>query len=93
MHIEWDDGKRRRNLLRHGLDFAVIERFEWQSAILRPSYSSEHGHRRFLAIGVLDADLVVAVFSGLGAEALSLISLRQASRAERREYAEAQENS
>ncbi|MBN9308458.1 MAG: BrnT family toxin [Devosia sp.] len=91
--MEWDDEKRQRNLQRHGWDFVAIKRFEWRSAVLRPSYSSEHGHRRFPAIGVLDADLVAAVFSGLGAEALSLTSLRRASRAERREYAEAQEGS
>ena len=90
MKITWDETKRLRNVETHGMDFESVRGFEWDSAILRPAHSSSQGGRRFKAIGFLEDDLVTAVFSGLGSEALSLISLRRASRSERREYAEAQ---
>jgi len=89
MKCHWDENKRLQNLVLHQFDFARIERFEWSTAILRPTYPSEHGNRRFKAIGFLEDNLVAGVFSGLGKEALSLISLRPASRLERRQYAEA----
>jgi uncharacterized DUF497 family protein len=93
MEYLWDETKRQSNLQIHQVDFADIRRFDWTQAILRPTYSGEHGSRRFKAIGFLDDNLVAAVFSGLGREAVSLISLRSASRSERREYAEAQARS
>ena len=90
MKITWDEPKRLRNLETHAMDFESIHGFEWASAILRPTHSGAQGGRRFKAIGFLEDDLITAVFSGLGSEAVSLISLRRASRAERLEYAEAQ---
>jgi len=90
MEYVWDETKRQTNLRVHRLDFETIRRFEWRTAIFRPTYSSEYGNRRFMAIGFLDDQLVAGVFSGLGREAVSLISLRHASRSERREYANAQ---
>lgn len=89
MEYSWDEEKRQSNLRLHELDFENIHRFEWATAIFRPTYSGEHGNRRFKAIGLLDDTLVAGVFSGLGREAVSLISLRHASRSERREYADA----
>lgn len=93
MEYVWDEAKRQSNLHIHQLDFADIRRFDWTHAVLRPTYPSAQGSRRFKAIGFLDGDLVAAVFSGLGREAVSLISLRSASRSERREYAESQNRS
>jgi uncharacterized DUF497 family protein len=86
MNCTWDENKQQTNLAQHGLDFSIIGRFDWPSAILRPTYSSQFGTRRFKAIGFLDDDLVVGIFSPLGSEAVALISLRPASRKERREY-------
>ena len=32
---EWDEVKRITNLAKHGVDFATMEAFEWESAIQR----------------------------------------------------------
>ena len=84
MRIVWDEAKRRTNLATHGLDFAdASDRFAWRTALILPSYEGRHGHARFVATGELDGRLVTLVFTPLGQEAVSFISLRPASRKER----------
>lgn len=80
MQIVWDEPKRQRNLAKHGLDFAVLDLEFFLSAKLVPAKEG-----RALAIGELHGEIVVAVvFARLGSEALSVISMRPASRRERR---------
>ncbi|GJE18255.1 BrnT family toxin [Methylobacterium marchantiae] len=88
--ITWDESKRSTNLVKHGLDFAEFETaFDFSTAIELPAEPSATGRARFRLVGVFDGRLVVvAILSPLGTEALSLISLRPASRAERRLYAQ-----
>jgi uncharacterized protein len=87
MHVVWDESKREINLAKHGLDFAdARDRLLFEDSVIVPSYPGPDGRPRFVAIGELDGLLVAAVIAPLGTEALSLISLRPASRAERRIY-------
>jgi uncharacterized DUF497 family protein len=88
MKIVWDEPKWRRNLETHGFDFADVARFDWEDAIVKPSHASATGRARFAATGFLGADLVTVVFSPLGSEAISIVSIRRASRSERRAYEE-----
>jgi uncharacterized protein len=79
MEIIWDEPKRQQNIAKHGLDFAslAVEFFEASTV-----YPGKAG--RLVAIGELDGRIVVAVvFRPLGSEALSVISMRPASRKER----------
>ena len=90
----WDEAKRAANLLPepegHGLDFLdARERFEWATAIIVPTHPGRDGRPRLVAIGWLDDHLRTLVFSLLGTEAVSAISLRPASRKERKLYDEA----
>ena len=89
MLVVWDEKKRVANLDKHGLDFAefasafAFEHFGAVSA--KPGVD---GRRRFLFVGRWRGeDIVAAVVAPLGSEALSLISLRPASRKERETYA------
>ena len=78
--ILWDETKRISNLTRHGLDFADLTPEFFESAILFPSYEG-----RFVAVGEFRGETIVAVvFARMGSEALSIISMRLASRKERR---------
>lgn len=90
----WDESKRAQNLLPepdgHGMDFAdARDRFEWESAVILPTHASRTGSARLKAIGFLDDILVALVFAPLGTEAIASISLRPASRKERKIYDEA----
>ena len=87
MLMFWDEPKRKTNIEDHGLDFSdARDRFEWDTALVGNTYPGKDGRARFLAIGYLDDDLVALIFSQLGTEALSAISLRPASKKERRRY-------
>lgn len=88
----WDEPKREKNRqpppAGHGLDFAdARDRFVWETALITPSHPGRHGDARFTAVGLLDGRLVTLVFSVLGTEAISAISLRTASNRERKAYA------
>jgi uncharacterized protein len=81
-----DPHKRATNLEKHGLDLADVEdAFEWDTALIGPARPSR-GRARFVAVGFLAGDLVTLIFSPLGSEAIAPISLRPASRKERRRY-------
>jgi uncharacterized DUF497 family protein len=87
MKIVWDASKRLRNLEIHRIDFAdARERFAFEDAAIAPTRPGTDGRTRFIAIGPLDGRIVTIVFSSLGTEALSLISVRRASRKERKAY-------
>jgi uncharacterized DUF497 family protein len=77
--IVWDEPKRQANIVKHGLDFADIGPEFFDEAILQPSHSD-----RFLAFGRHNGTLMIAVvFRPLGAEALSVVSMRPANVRER----------
>lgn len=78
MEIVWDEPKRLANLDKHGLDFADLDLPFFEEAVIVPSREG-----RFVAIGDLDGATTV-IFVTLGAEALSIISMRPASARERR---------
>lgn len=80
MKIVYDPPKRISNLDKHGLDFADLEDGTFfETALVIPSRDG-----RFKVVGWLgDIMVVVVVFKPLGMEALSVISMRPASRKER----------
>ena len=79
MKIVWDEPKRESNLTKHGLDFAALTVEFFEASTVYPAKSD-----RFVAIGELNGQVIVAVvFRPLGSEAISIISMRPASRKER----------
>ena len=83
MKILWDEPKRLANLDKHGLDFADLDEAFFDSALVLPSHN-----KRWAGIGKSIRGVIVVVFVKLGKEAVSVISMRPASRNERRLYAE-----
>lgn len=84
--FEWDEVKRDSNLELHGLDFADAHLFEWEGAHISQTYASRTGRRRLQATGLFFGQVITIVFSPLGTEAYSIVSMRHASRKERRRY-------
>ena len=83
MPIVWDERKRRLNIVKHGIDFAFVEgAFDFAEAFYTAARDD-----RVKAIGLFDGRVVVLIFRPLGEEAISLISLRIASKKEREVYA------
>ena len=86
MMIVWDEPKRQANLLKHGLDFADLDETFFDNAVVRPTHSG-----RWRGIGMGAHGVIAVVFFALGVEAISVISMRPASRQERKFYAESKE--
>jgi uncharacterized DUF497 family protein len=82
MKILWDEPKRLANLEKHGLDFADLNETFFDTALVLPSYN-----KRWQGIGKNIRGVIVVVFVTLGIEAVSVISMRPASRYERELYA------
>ncbi|MDE2332637.1 MAG: BrnT family toxin [Bradyrhizobium sp.] len=81
MKIVWDSPKRLANIAKHGMDFATLTEDYFANALV---VSAKSG--RYRAIGK-DANRVIAVvFAVLGLEGISVISMRPASKKERRLY-------
>ena len=86
MKYEWDEEKNRTNVEKHEIDFSEVEKFEWDTAVVRQS--DRFREPRWLAIGYLVERLHVVVFTERN-DRRRIISLRKASNKERREYAQA----
>ncbi len=78
MLIFWDEPKRLANIAKHGFYFAHLDESFFLSSVVVPVR-----HNRFMAIGRMDDGTIAVVFSHLGNEGLSVISMRRADRAER----------
>jgi uncharacterized DUF497 family protein len=83
--ILWDEPKRHANLEKHGLDFADLNETFFDNALVIPPHNAG---KRWVAIGVSIRGVVVVVFARLGREGVSIVSMRRASRNERKLYAE-----
>lgn len=84
--FEWDDDKDRLNQSKHGipLRFAVIL-FD-DPHLVEKAGKTIHGELRFIAIGTLGDRVLSCVYAYAQSGRRRLISLRPASRAERRLY-------
>lgn len=82
VRIVFDPIKCRSNIEKHGFDFADLTLAFFEEARIYPAKES-----RFIAVGQWGERLLVAViFLPLGAEAISVVSMRVASRKERERY-------
>ena len=84
---EWDETKRQTNLEKHGVDFSVVEQFEWGNAVIISN--DRHGEVRFVAYGYIDNRLHVVVYTIRTNTTRRVISIRRGNLREERYYAEA----
>jgi uncharacterized DUF497 family protein len=83
MIITWDEPKRMANIAEHGMDFADLDEAFFEAAAFKRAHS-----RRLLAIGKRGSRMIAVVFATLGREGVSIISMRPASKKERKFHAE-----
>ena len=78
LKIVWDERKRLVNLSGRQMDFADLTLEFFAEAVITGAKE-----RRFKATGMFDGQLVTVIFRPMGREAISVISMRRASRKER----------
>ncbi len=75
---------------KHGVDFAAVMWFNWESAILSEDRRLNYGEQRRVAIGFIGVRLHVMIFTSRG-EVIRVIGLRKANLREVKRYEKAQE--
>lgn len=85
MIYEWNEAKRAANLAKHGVDFAAMEDFDWQTARIEPDTRKDYGEPRFIATGYIADRLHIVVFTPRAGRT-RLIGVRKANPRERKRY-------
>ena len=81
MKIVWDEPKRLANLDKHGMDFADLNETFFDTAIVLQARRN-----RYRAIGLSIRGVISVIFAIYGKEAVSVVSMRPAGKAERELY-------
>jgi uncharacterized protein len=87
--FEWDDSKNEAHIRKHGFDFADAERVINGASpfFARLDARHDYGEERWQGIGMLDGVIVVViVFTERNNDCVRLISMRKATKDERRQY-------
>ena len=87
MVADFDSAKNALNIAKHGIDFAMVDAFEWDTAVTEEDRRREYGERRWNALGYIGARLHCLVFTIRDGQ-VRPISLRKANQRENRRYAE-----
>lgn len=85
MELEWDEIKRRRNVEKHGLDFADVSRLDWDNATVLEDTRFEYPEPRYWAFATLGKRLHMVTFCVRGRK-VRVISFRKASEKEEKNY-------
>ena len=89
LQYEWDEAKCEANIAKHGVDFADVEAFEWDTAV--EAQDDRHDEARWIAIGFVGPRLHVVAYTARG-DVIRVISLRKANQREERRYDQERES-
>lgn len=92
MLFEWNTGKNRVNLRKHGLDFADAEQMFSGPLVVEPDTRQDYGEKRWRGIGTIRGRTAVVIFTERDPENIRITSLRKAHYEERKEYETAIQN-
>jgi uncharacterized DUF497 family protein len=81
---ERDEAKRRENIRRHGIDFAVVEDIDWDNAVTFEDLRQRYAEQRWVAFGPIGPKLYALVFTERGGDVTRVISLREATKRKKR---------
>jgi uncharacterized DUF497 family protein len=84
---EGDESKRQANLRKHGVDFALVEQSEWEHAIRFEDTRERYFEQRWVSFGAIADQIHLLVFSEPEDGLTRVISLRRATKRERKLYA------
>ena len=86
MQFEWDPDKDQVNQRKHGLSFSEATELFCEGNDYLEIYDGEHSNDedRFIAIGLIQAGVVVVVFTERSDDAIRIVSARRATRKETR---------
>jgi uncharacterized protein len=83
--FEWDENKRRSNVIKHGIDFADAKEVFRDAAGYTSVSPRRVPERRYVTVGLLKGRLIAVVFA-LRGQVIRIISARVARHIERQTY-------
>jgi uncharacterized DUF497 family protein len=89
MEFQWDEAKNRSNIAKHGIDFREAEAVFVRARLVEEDDRFDYGERRKKALGTLESGVVVVVVFTERTNGIRIISVRSASRSERKNYEQA----
>ena len=85
--ITWDEPKRRRNLKKHGFDFVDAEQMFEGVTYTYEDDRLAYAEQRFVTLGLL-REIVVSIVHTEEGDHIHIISMRKATKRERKSYVE-----
>jgi uncharacterized DUF497 family protein len=82
----WDERKRASNLRKHGVDFAIVQNFDFETALVLRDDRKSYGEEHYRAYGSIHGRLHALVFTRRD-ERIRVISLRKSNAREIATYA------
>lgn len=86
MLFEWDETKRKINLIKHGLDFIDSYKLWQNTMVVIEDRRYDYGEVRYIGYGGLEGRIVVCAYTLPACNCVRIISLRKANRREIRYY-------
>jgi uncharacterized DUF497 family protein len=88
----WDERKRASNLRKHGVDFAIVEGFDFETAIVLRDDRKDYDEARLRAYGAIKGRLYALAFTHREGK-IRVISLRKSNAREIAIYAASKKSS
>lgn len=90
MKFEWDEGKNKANIRKHGIDFADAWQLFEHPLLIWHDDRYDYGEDRYIGLGMLHSLMVVLVaFVERDIDTIRVISMRKAKKHERERYEKA----
>ena len=86
MQFEWDEAKRAKNIVKHGIDFADVPRIYDGPMLNELDECTDYGEDRWLGIGFLGNAVAVVVWTERQDDTIRIISARKANKYERQRF-------
>jgi len=92
VQFEWDEGKNRINIRKHGIDFSdAIDVFN-HPVLTALDSREDYGEERWVALGLMKAMMAVVVYVGCNGPVIRIISARKATKHEAKRYEQSIKN-
>lgn len=92
MQFEWDEGKNRINVRKHGIDFNdAIDVFN-HPVLTALDGREDYGEERWIALGWMQAMMAVVVYVERSGPVIRIISARKATKHEAKRYEQSIKN-
>ena len=89
VRFEWDEDKRRANIVKHKADFADAPEMFKDLMMVKSDLRNDYGEDRQVGYGYIKNRVMVVVFTEPQPEVIRVISLRKASRYEKEKFEKA----